>query len=74
MLSNIERIIQYLHSNHTANSYNVSVSPQQVFSSAFCFWEIQTDTLILFYSVSAEQHDRSYKQLTICCKDGPDLQ
>ena len=30
VLSKIERFIQYLDSNHTAHSYNVSVSPEQV--------------------------------------------
>ena len=36
MLSKTERIIQYLDSNHTANSYDFSVSPEQVLSPAFC--------------------------------------
>ena len=45
MLSKIKRTIQYLHSNHTANSYNVSVSPEQVLPSAFLFWKIQTVTM-----------------------------
>ena len=55
MLSKIKRIIQYLHSNYTANSYNVSLSLEHVLSLSFCFWEIQTVTLILIYLVHKEE-------------------
>ena len=55
MLSKIKRTIQYLHSNHTANSYNVSVSPEQVLPSAFLFWEIQTVPMTFFNLVNKEE-------------------
>ena len=55
MLSKIKRNIQYLHSNHTANSYNVILSPEQVLSLSLCLWEIQTVTLILMYLVNKEE-------------------